>query len=127
MSNDNPVYFGDLFWQGFGDRLRRCIEKDYGPRGIAEFCRKTGFHRGTLEGYFYDGYVPDLKKLGQILNGLPSCDPSWLIFGEVDPAGLVSERSLTYNAEAALDAAERQMAEALEALRRARREIRGEG
>jgi transcriptional regulator with XRE-family HTH domain len=122
MINRTRKYSAKFFWDGFGDRLVKAIRSQYGSRGMAEYCRQTGLSRRTVENYIAGISVPDLKMLSEILGGL-NCDPVWLTFGDADLSGLVSEQAISYTAAAALDEAERRLAESLEALQRARREL----
>jgi transcriptional regulator with XRE-family HTH domain len=93
---------------------------------MAEYCRKTGLSRRTIENYVAGSSLPDLKMISGILGGL-DCDPVWLVFGDVELGGLVMERGISYNASAALTEAERRMREAAEALAKARKELEHDG
>jgi hypothetical protein len=126
MSNVITTDLPSFFWEGFGGRLGDAIRRDYGGRGLAEYCRKTGIVRRTVERYVSGDSLPDLKALGVIISGL-SCDPVWLVFGDVELGGLVMERGMSYNASSALAEAERRMREAAEALAKAREELGREG
>lgn len=53
------------------DFLMKRIKIYFAPHGVvADFCRKTGIHRNTVEGWLSTGHPPKLEKLDRIAEGM---------------------------------------------------------